>query len=671
MSDDLLNVESTERVDLEDFIFAVDESKQLQTRQLMAQFLTDPVNAPSYAVIDGFEIDCPSGKQLRVTRGRAILGQREEGVPFQSVLTTEGDAEKIVDMTSGFTGIYSIYIRFEYVDSVNEVRTFWDPSGGGNEFVQAIPTRRVANWGLRVESTSPGAEWFKIGEVNQATLAPTTSGITDQRDLYFEGNVSTTYANTWGSGNDRNNDRQQYGIKDMRTFVNAVKTMFEDLKNSKRWWVQSGAYGEGRVTGEAGIIGQGHTGSNAEGGIFQANGNASGVLSVGGATNGLGGEFYGGTGSTGDGVYGSGGSTGGRGGRFVGDGGAVGVRGEGDGAAAGVEGVGGGTAGDGVTGTGGAGNSRGVLGTGSGTGSGVVGTGGPSSGTGVAGTGGAPNGVGSQGSGTGTGDGVRGIGGSTSGLGVRATGGLPDGNGGTLTGNGVGWGVKGLTNGFGYGVVAQGPPDPSIGSGRGSLFITPQQATPATGEQGAVWIHNQGGKAQIHNGTSWDKAVVQSDAIVATSTQLNDSTLTEQAFDTTYTIPANTMKVGSTIRFRANVQTNNLSSSTQDVVIQLKLGGVGGIALATFNYINVGTLWTQCLGFSIDVTVTVRASGNFSVTGTSSGVGLGTGESFVKALGGTGSGITVGIANTIGLTIDFSETSSNTAQVASQVIDIL
>lgn len=238
---DLLNAESAQRVDLRDFLFGIDASQQGSHQELMGEFVLNPNSPTRYRVLEGFAISNPSGKQLQVARGRAIMGQREGAIVKSAALTTAGDANKIVDMTAFSLGTYGIYIRFELVDGDNETRSFWDPSGGGAEFSQIIATKRLANWSMRVESSSPGTEWMYIGDVDQATM-----GITDKRDFMFEGSVDSTYAPGWsaeggGIANDRNADRQQYGVKDFHTFTAALRQCLEDIKGRglKRWWEKS------------------------------------------------------------------------------------------------------------------------------------------------------------------------------------------------------------------------------------------------------------------------------------------------------------------------------------------------------------------------------------------------------------------------------------------------
>lgn len=232
MPKDLLRAESNERVDLTDYTFSNDTSIQDNVGQVPAEFLTDPDGTRTW-IVDGFEAT-NAGSQVTVTRGRAILAQRRGSQIVYGAVTTEGDDTKIIDVST-FAGpaTYGVYVRFEYVDGEDESRVFWDATGAGTEFTQTIPTRRLANWSMRIEATSPGTEWTKVADVD----APGGT-VTDTRDLYFEGDVTTSYANVWGSGTDRDTDRQANGIKDLQTFTAAMRQCMEDIKGRglRRWW---------------------------------------------------------------------------------------------------------------------------------------------------------------------------------------------------------------------------------------------------------------------------------------------------------------------------------------------------------------------------------------------------------------------------------------------------
>lgn len=466
MSTDRLKVAPNERVDIEDFRFLAGESVHANLRQIGHKFFMEesvvaPQDRTGY-ILSGFAISNPALKQLTVTKGKALLSQRLNGSVVRGVVTTEGDASITLDLNSYASGTYKIYIRFEEIETTNQGRIFWNPSGSGSEYVDSVPTRYQARWALRVESASPGAEWLEIGEVDQATMI-----ITDKRPFYYEGTVDSTYLSGWGSvalggtANDRNADRQQYGVKDLHTFVRATKQCLEDIKGRglKRWWdpdiggmnigfdadpvsgrlavgdddyyasLESSnprttfdtfdytVYDRTANTYELYIGGaKRHSWSATLFDTKQITATAAvtgnGITSTG-KDSGHGVLGYGGT-AAGVGIYGIGGTTNG-----------TGVRGTGSGTGAGVKGDGGPT------------NGVGVIGVGDGTGAGMTGTGGDdvsTPGVGMLGTGGENTTSGDGG------DGISGVGGSTvtggsGGSGVKGVGG-----GG---GGGAGWGVEG------------------------------------------------------------------------------------------------------------------------------------------------------------------------------------------------------------------------------------
>ncbi|MCK4858390.1 MAG: hypothetical protein KAT58_10505 [candidate division Zixibacteria bacterium] len=192
MTTNLLRTEANERVDKGDFDYLADGAVQAEHRQVMGEMFTDPTRLRAW-ILDGFAIDCPNAKEVRVTRGRAILSQRVAGEVKHGVLVTGGDATKTVDIGAFGAGTYGIYVRFELVSGDLQSRIFWNPIGNGFEYGKTIATRYQANWSLRVEVGSPGAEWLKIGDVDRATLTPSTppdTGITDQREFYYEGSIN-------------------------------------------------------------------------------------------------------------------------------------------------------------------------------------------------------------------------------------------------------------------------------------------------------------------------------------------------------------------------------------------------------------------------------------------------------------------------------------------------
>jgi len=253
----------------------------------------------------------------------------------------------------------------------------------------------------------------------------------------------------------------------------------------------------------------------------------------------------------------------------------------GTGAGAGIDATGGATNGTGLKGTGGATNGKGVEGFGEGTGTGVKGVGdsaanaigvegeGGGSEPGVKGTGGGSNGAGVVGLGDGIGDGVSGTGGSSNGIGVKGTGGASNGIGVQGTGDGTGAGVSGLSFEDGYGVMAFGKAASPV---RTSLYVHPQNSDASSPEKGGLYPHSTGGRFRAYDGNGWT-GLVHNVANNGVSASINTTT-TETVFSTgSYTIPANSLKVGDSIRLKAGGNAS-VVSGTYD--LRVRLGGLSG-----------------------------------------------------------------------------------------------
>jgi hypothetical protein len=237
MATDRLRVEGNERMDLQDFQYLVGEQQVAAERQLLSQLICSPDRERKW-VLSGFAISNPTGAQVQVTKGRALLAEFRNGAAYYGMLTTEGDATKIVDINTYANGVYGIYVRFEEIEGAFQPRIFWNAAGLGSEYPETIATRYLANWAVRVEAASPGEEWLQIGTVNRADMA-----LVDMRDFYFEGPVDDSYKSGWstdggGSANDRSADRKTYGVSDFQKFSAATRQCLEDIKGRglRRWW---------------------------------------------------------------------------------------------------------------------------------------------------------------------------------------------------------------------------------------------------------------------------------------------------------------------------------------------------------------------------------------------------------------------------------------------------
>jgi len=232
-----LRVEPNERIDIQDFQYLINAGIHDNTEQLLESLMCSTTRTKKW-ILSGFTMSNPSAKQLQVTKGKAILAERRDGAVRYGMLVTEGDATKTIDLNTYSAGDYGIYIRFEAVAGENASRIFWNPAGDGSEYASSIQTRYQANWSLRVEAASPGAEWLRIGTVAQATMA-----ITDEREFYFEGSLPDSYESGWsadggGIANDRNADRATYGITDLQGFTAATRQCLTDIKGRglREWY---------------------------------------------------------------------------------------------------------------------------------------------------------------------------------------------------------------------------------------------------------------------------------------------------------------------------------------------------------------------------------------------------------------------------------------------------
>ena len=128
--------------------------------------------------------------------------------------------------------------------------------------------------------------------------------------------------------------------------------------------------------------------------------------------------------------------------------------------------------------------------------------------------------------------------------------------------------------------------------------------TPSNPANGDLYILSGGvQRLQVYDSANWGKVVTQ---INATTVQSNNITgNSEQVFTTSYTLPANAVQVGTTLRIRATGCMVG-HSGTDTCVLRLRIGGVGGtlIAMLTLNGLQAATD-----GFYMEGLVTVRAIG--------------------------------------------------------------
>lgn len=131
-----------------------------------------------------------------------------------------------------------------------------------------------------------------------------------------------------------------------------------------------------------------------------------------------------------------------------------------------------------------------------------------------------------------------------------------------------------------------------------------QGAGAAVRSPDTVGRFNEAGKFEVHNGTSWEKMVPEAKV----GSDLTDdvaSTTTETAFAESYTIPANTLKQGTTIRIRATGREIGAGGAfTANFFIRLGTGALTG------RDILFQTPLKQVETFSLDVAVTYDPATN-------------------------------------------------------------
>jgi hypothetical protein len=140
-------------------------------------------------------------------------------------------------------------------------------------------------------------------------------------------------------------------------------------------------------------------------------------------------------------------------------------------------------------------------------------------------------------------------------------------------------GVEGIGgSASGYGVRAEATKTSPVSA---ATHIEPQDDDPSSPEAGNLYMRDDGAdagaKPRVYNGSDWDRAVMQSLAEAPTSDSLASFT-GWTAFTTKYTIPAFTMRVGSTVRVRATCDQALVSGTMQ---FKIQIGGTDLVLTVT------------------------------------------------------------------------------------------
>lgn len=238
-----------ERVDIRD-VEAVSLFGVLDAQRQNAALISS-----SPRVLDGFAFS-GTGTTMTVTLGKALVAELRDSVAVQGQLMSEGAASRTVSFSGLAVGTYGVWVRFIYSDGAVDNRAFWNALLSAEQ-IQAVATRKVADWQISVSGSSPGPDWYKVVDVAWDGSALSTSTKTDRRTFLFEGPADNSYQPTWGGGNDRNADRGLHGVKDLERFASYVNKKFQDIQGTQRYWevpTQSlqdklSRFGDGAVNG--------------------------------------------------------------------------------------------------------------------------------------------------------------------------------------------------------------------------------------------------------------------------------------------------------------------------------------------------------------------------------------------------------------------------------------
>ncbi len=243
---DLVRFLPNERVDIPDFE-AVQRNTRSDYRSQWYGLLWGGLTTASFLVkvFEGFEVTEDSGGAsalIEIAGGTAAGGEElpDGDVEFGVIFGREVQTSQTLDFTGQPNNTYTIYVRYAMTPGVAATRVFWNATDE-EEDVDVIETRNVVDWDAVYATSSPGDEWVPIAEVVWGGSTISNSNITDTRQLFFEGKVSTSYVHTWGTSDDRQADRAEYGVTSLWRWVHAVRRQLEEIFDSAlgtKWYAE-------------------------------------------------------------------------------------------------------------------------------------------------------------------------------------------------------------------------------------------------------------------------------------------------------------------------------------------------------------------------------------------------------------------------------------------------
>jgi hypothetical protein len=246
----LIQLSSGERYALSDLIYGFIDSP----REAQSDIASDLVAPRGPRIITGFEASL-DGSVVTVSAGKALLTLKEGSKVTPGLVVTQEAGPQSFDCKGLKAGTYGLFVTFASLPTDKDTRTTYASQDIGFDRNQQVFTRLAASWSLQVAEQLPGDEYTQV-----ATVALPDGTLTDTRALLFEGDASKDFEPTWGSDDDRSDDRGKAPIGDLETMLEALRVAISDVKGGPWYSRTSGGGGGtgGTDPGKTGIIiGQG------------------------------------------------------------------------------------------------------------------------------------------------------------------------------------------------------------------------------------------------------------------------------------------------------------------------------------------------------------------------------------------------------------------------------
>lgn len=227
----LLRVENNERIDRSDFEFATYNSF-INVESSVANAILGNITGFESFSIKPFTLsreNNPVWDILRVEKGVASVTIRAGGEFVQGIILNEGQEFLELSLASKSDGDYNVYVKLTITDGEFDNRRKWNPTTAV-ETVANLATRKIVNWAVSVEKTSPGIEWVKVGELNMSGGAIQTT-TNYPNFLMYEGSPDLDYESQWGSVNQRTNNRIIHGNHSLSEWVQFVNKKLDEISS--------------------------------------------------------------------------------------------------------------------------------------------------------------------------------------------------------------------------------------------------------------------------------------------------------------------------------------------------------------------------------------------------------------------------------------------------------